>query len=218
LLDGATGKLLWLKRDIGYIHQVSVAFSPDGKTVCAGVAGAGATLIDSRTGEAKRRLEANGVTAVVFSPDGKQVAAACQDARGRDKGGHEARLWDAETGKLLRALPDASGAIAFSPDGKMLATARNDAAVCLWDVKTGDLKKAVKGKPASLLVFSPDGKTLAAVEGRAGPLSLFDVEKGEKLRAWQNDGVDAAAFSADGKSITTWTRSAGANVLKGVGK
>jgi WD40 repeat protein len=218
LLDAANGKLLWVKRDIGQAEGVVVTFSPDGKLVCAGDCFGPATLLDTKTGDVKRTLEAKGVTSVAFSPDGKLVAGACRDTRGRGKGGNEVRLWDAETGKLLRTLPGASGAVAFAPDGKTLTTGRDGDAVCLWDVEKGELKKAVKGKPAALLVFSPGGKTLAATEGSAGPFALFDAEKGERLRVVQDEAVDAAAFSTDGKSITTWSRKAGAKVWKDVAK
>ncbi len=214
LLDAATGGLLWVVRDVGPGPRVAVCFSPDGKVVCAGDWSGRATLLDARTGEVKRTLEAKGVTSVAFSPDGKLVAGACRDTLGRDKGGHEVRLWDVETGKLLQALPGGYGAVAFTPDGKTLATGREDAAVCLWDVEKGELKRAVKGNPASLLVFSPDGKALVAVEGPAGPPCLLDENTGEQLRVVGDEAVDTAAFSADGKYIMTWGRKAGAKVWK----
>jgi WD40 repeat protein len=209
LLDAATGKLLWVQRDVGGTESVCLAFSGDGKTICAGDAFEVARLLDAKTGESKRALDASGVTSVALSADGKLVAGACKVTGGGEKVRREVRLWDAESGKLLHALPDASGAIAFSPDGQTLATAGDAATVCLWGVKAGRLRRSVKGKPASVLAFSPDGKMLVAVEGPAGPWSLFDVEKAEKLRTVQDDAVETAAFSADGKSITTWSSKSG---------
>src|SRR5262249_10573425 len=46
-LDAATGKLLWVSRDVGPQQQVSLAFSPDGKSVCAGSLGGAARLLDA---------------------------------------------------------------------------------------------------------------------------------------------------------------------------
>src|SRR5262249_39655924 len=95
LLDAATGKLLWIRRDMGHQEQVSVASSPDGKALAAGSLGGPVALLDAGTGEVRRRLAAKGVESVAFSPDGKRVAAGCQDATNSDNVRSEVRLWEA---------------------------------------------------------------------------------------------------------------------------
>src|SRR5262245_31780978 len=92
LLDAATGKLLWIRRDIGRQEQVSVAFSPDGKALAAGSLGGPAVLLDAGTGEVRRRFAAKGVESVSFSPDGKRMAAGCRDATNSDNVRSEVRL------------------------------------------------------------------------------------------------------------------------------
>jgi WD40 repeat protein len=209
LLDAAAGKLLWLRRDIGRHQRVALAFSPDGKALCAASLLGPAVLLDARTGEPRRTLAAKGVEAVAFSPDGKTVAGGCRDATDSDKVLSEVRLWDAGTGELLRAFPRGRGAVTFSPDGKLLATAGEDNAVSLWDAATGELKRSLKGNPAGLVAFSPDGQTLAGVEGPAGPLVLWDARSGERRGEVGGGPVSQAAFSPDGKLLLAWGRQGG---------
>ena len=71
------------------------------------------------------------VDSVAFSPDGKTLASGGKDT--------PIKLWDAETGKLLRTLTGHTGrveSLAFSPDGKTLATGGGggDTSVKLWDL------------------------------------------------------------------------------------
>jgi DNA-binding beta-propeller fold protein YncE len=209
LLEATTGKLLWVRRDIGPQQQVSLAFSPDGKNLCAGSLGGPATLLNAATGELGRTLAAKGIESVAFSPDGKLVAAGCRDATDSDNIRAEVRLWEAGTGKLLRSFSRGHGAVAFSPGGKLLATAGEGNAVSIWNIETGQLKRTLKGKPASLIAFSSDGKTLVSVEKLGGALNLWDARSGERLRKLGNDAIGQAAFSPDGKTIVAWKSKGG---------
>ena len=102
----------------------SVAFSPDGKTLAAGDAGAPmkVRLWDVATGKEVRRFEANSCTrSIVFSPDGALLATG-------DYVGF-VHLWEARTGKQLfmfsvrqdPVVPQVMSVL-FSPDGKVLAS------------------------------------------------------------------------------------------------
>jgi WD40 repeat protein len=132
-----------------------VAFSPDGKTVISACRSAekGAILLwDVATGKNISTLSPDLLMSVALRPDGKAVAT-----------GHygEVKLWDLSNGKNTATLKghNESVTVTFSPDGRKLASASFDG-MKLWDLKTAKSVPAFRGyKP----LFSPDGKTLAAV-------------------------------------------------------
>jgi WD40 repeat protein len=84
------------------------------------------------------------VNSADFSPDGRLILTA-NDA---------ARLWDAHTGKPIRAFAEGGARdAAFSPDGRLIVTASADKTLRLWDVETGDpVGEPLKGhdRPCSL--------------------------------------------------------------------
>jgi len=97
--------------------------------------------------DASTRTQLSDVTAhsrwirrVIPSPDGKLVATVADDML--------AKLWNAQTGELVRELADHSPmtphnypsmlyAVAFSLDGRLLATGDKIGHVAVWDVESG---------------------------------------------------------------------------------
>ena len=67
------------------------------------------------------------VASVAFSPGGKLALT---------RWGAVARLWDAETGKQIRAFGNSGGirSVAFSPDGARVLTGSHDKTARLWDI------------------------------------------------------------------------------------
>jgi RNA polymerase sigma factor (sigma-70 family) len=104
-------------------------------------------------------------THAALSPDGRLVIAG--DVCGR------LDLWDARTGKLIRALRKAGSPVrklAFDSTNRTIAVAQEDGSIALWDVAAGPtgkplaLPKAKEENWRSLWVktmqFSPDGRHL----------------------------------------------------------
>lgn len=161
---------------------LSVAFSRDGKHLVSGSADMTAKVWSVDSG--KEICSFNGHRAggvplrlpVAFSPNGKMIASGGSDSA--------VRLWEAKTGKELVCLKGPAQpfltSVAFSPDGTLLASnGRNG--VCLWNVATGKELTTINGNGSvGSIVFSPNGRWLAASIGggifdRTGEVKLWDV-------------------------------------------
>lgn len=190
----------------GHEEPVSfLAFSRDG----ASLATAGDVVVVWNPADGTERAKYAGhespVLGVAFSSDGKK-GFSCEAA------GAEVHHWDATTGKTLRRFaPDARKmtgtaaihAVDVSPDGKLLACA-GGSPLTVFQLPSG--RKKSEGDRLSTtyssLFFSPDGRTILAVE-RGGRTDLWDVESG-KVRAHletRDDKPRYAAYSADGRKI-----------------
>jgi WD40 repeat protein len=141
LWEPATGKLIPHKAGKMAFDGLSLALSPDGKTVMVG-GGHGsfeAHLIDLATGtEIGVCPHKDAIWNVAFSPDGKLAASAGHD--------HKAFLIEVATGKVITHVDGQQGpvfCVAFSPDSKTLATGGEDTTVLLWDIAR--LRQAVGG-------------------------------------------------------------------------
>ena len=135
---------------------------------------------------------------IALSPDGRYFANSVYD---------NVRLWDTETGALVRILDTTppltspAPALAFSPDGTTLA--RNDFGSGIYLLRVADsaLIATYKGGMSSpSLVYSPDGNWLATPEPQA--IALFRVSDGSRgpTRFVGRGGhkPTAVAFSSDG--------------------
>jgi len=141
--------------------------------------------------------------------------------------------------KLLKESAEPASFVAVSPDGKTIAYTNADNIIRLWDVKTGMVTRKIKvtslplppqfNKRVTCIIFSPDGKTLAASSigvsarpsekagelGQIGMESLIEIwdtktgtlirtpfrsfDKSNDLEDW----VKSLAFSPDGKFLAS---------------
>jgi WD40 repeat protein len=205
--DPATGKEIHL--DDGYKGAVRSRLSHDGKLVAVGDAAGRLELFDAQTGRRVHLLRDAGerVSLLRWSPDDKLLAA--------DQG--QATLWDPNSGhedlvlREPRRNPEGTrwdvqpNALAFSPDGRQLVTSGN--CLQLRDVSTGETKWA--REELYLPVFSPDGKTVAAI-GEYGVPYLLDAATGlvrSNLKGLGNilepSGIRALAISPEGTWFAT---------------
>jgi GTPase SAR1 family protein/predicted MPP superfamily phosphohydrolase len=117
---------------------------------------------------------------VAYSPNGRIIAAASNNGT--------IRLWDVQTGKLLRSLEGHTiwvWSVAFSPDGLLLASGSGDRSVKLWEVASGKLLRSLEGHTnwVESVAFSPDGLLLAS--GSIEPsVKVWEVARGIELSTY----------------------------------
>ncbi|HZY85561.1 MAG TPA: sigma-70 family RNA polymerase sigma factor, partial [Gemmataceae bacterium] len=188
-----------------FVHraEVGLEFLPDGRTLFAG-GGPGSRqntvhFLDAVTGKEVRRFEGHDsrAEAAAFSPDGRLVATGAM-------GSDPIRLWEANTGKLVRLLGESEHApsafaLAFSPDGKVLASG-GYGQVALRDVTSGAVVRAFQGHDHNVLclAFTTDGKALAS-GSYDGTVRVTDVATGKEGRKFRvmKEPAWAVALSPD---------------------
>ena len=151
----------------------SIAFSPKGETLAAGLAQGGAMLFDlGRTGAPPRALCAGmDVRSVAFSPDGKTLA--CGAGRG------EISVSPVAGGNApvsLLAHASSVNSLSFDPKGGFLASASSDGTLRLWDLDRSQSDPiALKGHEGWVSRPRPSRRTASTwsrVNGGSDPADL----------------------------------------------
>ncbi len=127
-----------------------------------------------------------------------------------------ARVWDAQTYRLLFTLPhnDTVYHASFSPDHTRLVTASADGFVRIWELSTGTLVRSLTqqrpgGSPGHYIMFmaamSPDARVVAAINEPGTCAYVWDVTTGTLLGELANGpGANSSlAFSPDGDWLAT---------------
>jgi WD40 repeat protein len=138
----------------------------------------------------------DGVFSAAFSPDGKRIVTGSSDKT--------ARIWDAETGKVLRTFEGHNGAVhtaAFVPDEEEIITLSVDGTgrcTRILDAETGEESLKVEIH----VTWSPDKQRFGVLEGNTARLGATGKEGLLELEG-HTDNIVRAIFSPDGKKVVT---------------
>lgn len=182
----------------GHTDQIlTIALSPDGKTVASGSSDKTIRLWDTNTLKLKFTLAGHteDIQALAFTPDGLTLASGCRDG--------SIYLWDPLTGKYSRSVignglfteppplprrdddpPDVKtrgrsivSALLFIEDGKTLVNGNRDGTIHFWDTNSWQIRTTLSGQSGLRSVtISPDGNTLAS-GGSDGTVLIWELLK-----------------------------------------
>ncbi|MGP1414934.1 MAG: eIF2A-related protein [Treponema sp.] len=141
------------------------------------------------------------IESIAYSPDGKYIASGSSDGT--------IKIWEAETGRLLRTLTghaDDIYSVSYSPDGAYLASGSNDKTIRIWEVKTGACIKTLTGHTSYVrsVTYSPDGAYLASGSWDE-TVKIWEIATGEciKTLSGHTDDVGSVAYSPDGAYLAS---------------
>jgi WD40 repeat protein len=208
LWDAGSGELLQTSEPLGDLIY-GLDYSRDGQRLAAGDADGNLWVWDLAAPSGWVPLLAFDNGGVIVSLSFDPAAAGHILATGNGSGA--IRIWDADTGTLVREIDSSHNSVraVYSPDGSVLAAGDSGWAeefpVRLWDAASGELRRTLSGhtKDVDGLAFTPDGRILASGDW-AGLIRLWDVSTGEPLQVLEQGGsVKAAAFRPDGRRLAT---------------
>ncbi|KAG1721084.1 WD40-repeat-containing domain protein [Suillus lakei] len=170
---------------------ITMALSPNGKTIASGSSDGTVRLRDVETGKVvvKWKEHTDTVTSVCWSPDGEQVVSGGWDGT--------IRVWDVKSGEPVLGLnPIKTGhenlwAVSYSPKATMIATG-GDGGIKIWDAKTPKLLSTIGDAQVCSLTWTSDENKLIAGTG-LDLIRIFDTATWQQIAIL--DGHERLVYS-----------------------
>jgi hypothetical protein len=187
---------------------LSVAVTPDTKTLAIGTAGGKIVLFSRATGKKLAEADAHndGVRALRFTSDGTTLFSASSD--------RQMRFWKVTLGSKsaldyqsnISAHDESVNGLVVSPDDRTIATISSDGYLKTWQRNGGGLINRIKvcDHGAAAVAFSPDGRTLATGD-EDGRVRLWNASSGAPISTLgsHDRAVTCLAWSSDGKFVVS---------------
>jgi WD40 repeat protein len=181
-----------------------ISFSPDGKRL-ATADGDGSICVRDVNTLLPILTSTDGSSSylnVLFSPDGKWLAYT--------GAANNIRIRNADTGTLLRSIPQAHTNLAWSADSRWLA-ALDSRSVTVFIAATGEKLGSIPAGSDAHILFTPDGHLVSA---GSYAISVWDIVAGHLVRSFQHpaslaakisdlppDSIRALSLCCDGKKL-----------------
>jgi WD40 repeat protein len=196
----------------GWVSEIFVQFSPDGKTLAIVREPGRIDLWDVESGKKLRTLadDSYGLACfLAFSPDGGRLASSGSDLWGGD---NTIRVWDMKQGtefspRAGHGAPISS--IAVAPDGSAVATAGQDGVVHLWEPSSGKHLLRLEGQRSRRpqVSYSSDGRRLilGGGWGSDATVRIWDAKSGQVVGRAALSGSDTfwETVSGDGRTAVS---------------
>jgi len=186
----------------------SVGFSPDGTRLASAARDGTIKLYDAASGnELAVHHESQPVQRLAFTAEGRSLVYAVGSFRAEKLG--QVKIRDLTTGQTRifydgKSLQDRPLTLALASRAEILAVGFKNGAARVWDLSTGVEVLQIQpiGSNIHDIALTPDGRTLAAVNGD-GKIQVWDVP-GKKQRGKLQSitaSVNIFALSPDGKLL-----------------
>ncbi|GAP99380.1 serine/threonine-protein kinase [Leptolyngbya sp. NIES-2104] len=178
---------------------ISVAISPDRKTLVSGSLDDRILVWDLNTGDRLGTLTGHtkSVNALAFSLEGRLISCSDDDS---------IKMWRLPNGDLIRSL---SGhlrdvnSVVFSPDGQFIISGSEDRTVCVWKSTTGELlQKFITPGMVRSVAISPNGQIVAS-GGLDNQIKLWNLVTGQQIRtlSGHQNSILSIAISPQGDRL-----------------
>ncbi len=180
---------------------VSIAISPDCRTIVSGSLDDRILIWDLNTGDRLGTLigHTNSVNSLAFSPNGRCLIS-CSD----DK---SIKIWRFPSRELIGSIHGHSRdvtSIVVSPDGTFFASGSEDRTIGVWQLSNGEAIYRFTGLTGMVrtVALSPNGQILAS-GGLNNLIKLWDLVSGQQIRIFSghHDSVLSIAIHPQGDRL-----------------